>query len=117
MADTSRIHSLVAGARRRLKLQSALESAVLAVIPAAAAAAGVVFLVRSETLDQSIGILLLAACGAVVLLGGMLGWLRRIPDTYVATRIDRASGLSDRLATAIAFEADLRRGTEVPDET
>lgn len=117
MADTSRIHSLVAAARRRLKLQSALDSAVLAVIPAAAAAAGVVFLVRSETLSETLGLALLAACGAIVLAGGLLGWTRRIPDTFVATRVDRASGLSDRLATAIAFEADLRRGGELDDET
>jgi hypothetical protein len=117
MADTSRIHSLVAAARRRLKLQSALEAAVLAVIPAAAAAAALVFLVRSETLDENAGLILLAACGGVVLIGGVLGWMRRIPGTWVATRIDRASGLSDRLATAISFEEDLRRGAELPDET
>jgi hypothetical protein len=117
MADTSRIHSLVAAARRRLKLQSALDSAVLAVIPAAAAAAAVVFLVRSETLGETAGLALLGACGGVVLVGALLGWLRRIPDAFVATRIDRASGLSDRLATAIAFEADLRRGGEIEGET
>ena len=117
MADTSRIHSLVAAARRRLKLQSALEAAVLAVIPAAAAAAAVVFLVRSETLGQETGLALLAACGVVVLVGGVVGWMRRIPGTYVATRVDRASGLSDRLATAISFEEELSRGGDVPEET
>ncbi|HEU5055856.1 MAG TPA: hypothetical protein VFU21_05005 [Kofleriaceae bacterium] len=117
MADTSRIHSLVAAARRRLKLQSALEAAVLAVIPAAAAVAAVVFLVRSETLGETAGLALIAGCGAVVLLGGLLGWMRRIPGAYVATRVDRASGLSDRLATAISFEEELRRGVEIPDET
>ncbi len=117
MADTSRIHSLVAAARRRLKLQSALESAVLAVIPAAAAAAAVVFLVRSETLGESLGLALLAGCGAVVLFGGLVGWTRRIPGAYVATRVDRASGLSDRLATAISFEQELARGAELPEET
>ncbi|HEY8144205.1 MAG TPA: hypothetical protein VIG06_16075, partial [Kofleriaceae bacterium] len=117
MADTSRIHSLVAAARRRLKFQSALDAAVLAVIPAAAAAAAAVFLVRSETLSESLGLALLAACGVIVVAGGVVGWARRIPGAYVATRVDRASGLSDRLATAISFEQELARGAELPDET
>jgi len=117
MADTSRIHSLVAAARRRLKLQSALDSAVLAVIPAAAAAAAVVFLVRSETLDETVGLAVLAGCSLIVLAGAIAGWMRRIPDAFVATRVDRASGLSDRLATAIAFERDLARGGELDVET
>ena len=117
MADTSRIHSLVAAARRRLKLQSALDAAVLAVIPAAAAAAAAVFLVRSETLSESLGLAVLAACGVIVVAGGIVGWMRRIPGAYVATRVDRASGLSDRLATAISFEQELARGAELPDET
>src|SRR5687768_9661406 len=117
MADTSRIHSLVERGRRRLKLQAALEGAVLAVIPAAAAAAGVVFLVRSETLPESAGLGFLIGCSALVVIGGVAGWLRRVPTSTIATRIDRASGLSDRLATACAFEDELRRGFTGDEET
>jgi hypothetical protein len=117
MADTARIHSLVAKARRRLRLQSALDVAVLALIPASALAAVTIFLIRSETIEEQAGLLFLVGSGALVLVAGMAGWLRSFPISVVATRIDRASDLSDRLATACDFEDQLRRGYDGPEET
>lgn len=117
MADTSGIYNVVGRARRRLKLQSALESATLAVVAAAASALVVVYAVRRGHLGASTGLALLAGCGALVILGGILGYLRRYPTTLVATRLDRASGLSDRLASACHFDQVLRAGDDVPDET
>jgi hypothetical protein len=117
MADTARIHSLVARARRRLRLQSALGAAVLAVIPASALAAVSIYLVRVEVLEEVAGLALLGGAGALVLAAWTIGWLRRFPTPLVATRIDRASGLSDRLATACEFEGDLARGYDGPEET
>lgn len=117
MADTARIHSLVAKARRRLRLQSALDAAVLALIPAAAAAALGIYLVRADVLEPDGGLAIVAAAAVLVVVAGMLGATRRFPTPLVATRIDRASGLSDRLASACDFEESLARGFEGPDET
>jgi len=117
MADTARIHSLVARARRRLRLQSALAAAVLAVIPASAAAAVSIYLVRAEILEEEAGLVLLAGCAVLVLIAGAMGWMRRFPTAVVATRIDRVSGLADRLANACEFEELIRSGYEGPEET
>jgi hypothetical protein len=117
MADTARIHSLVAQARRRLRMQSALATAVLAVIPASAGAAVSIYLVRAEVLEEAAGVALLAGCAALLLIAGAIGWIRRFPTALVATRIDRASGLADRLANACEFEEILRAGYDGPAET
>jgi hypothetical protein len=105
--DTSRIHAIIARARRRLRMQAALESATTASILALGAALVVVYLVRRHTLDENTGFLLLVACAGLVVIGAVLGAMIRLPQHIVATRIDRASGLSDRLSTACAFEAQL----------
>ena len=117
LAETARIHSLVAQARRRLRLQSALNAAVLAVIPAAALAAVSIFLVRIERVESTVGLGLLVGAAALVLVAFLIGWMRHFPTSRVATRIDRASGLADRLANACDFEDQLRRGFDGPDET
>ncbi|HUS64395.1 MAG TPA: hypothetical protein VMZ28_07615 [Kofleriaceae bacterium] len=76
-----------------------------------------VFLVRSETLPESAGLWFLIGCSALVVIGGVAGWVRRVSTATIATRIDRASGLSDRLATACAFEDELRGGNTLDEET
>ncbi|WP_428268348.1 hypothetical protein [Haliangium sp.] len=108
--DTSRIHALIARARRRLRLQAALETATTASILAVGAAVVVVWLLRRELIPTATGVWFLAGCGGLVLAGAALGALRRLPTHLVATRIDRASDLSGRLATACAFEGQLGRG-------
>jgi hypothetical protein len=117
MADTARIHSLVAKARRRLRFQSALNAAVLAVIPASALAAASIYLVRSDLVVEEAGLGLLGGAALLVLVAGLVGWSRRFPTSLVATRIDRVSGLADRLATACDFEEQLRAGYDGPEET
>jgi len=47
---------------------------------------------------------LLAAAGGGILVGAVIGGARRFRASLVATRVDRASGLSDRLGTAYEFE-------------
>jgi hypothetical protein len=116
-ADTARIHSLVAKARRRLRLQSALNAAVLAIIPASALAAVSVYLVRAELVEETAGLPLVLGSAALVLIAGVIGWLRHFPTALVATRVDRASGLADRLANACEFEELLRTGYDGPEET
>lgn len=101
--DTSAIHRLVGRARRRIRGQWALEGATTAAILAAAAALAVIFLIRVEIVAKPTGFALLAGTLAIVVAGAVLNAARRIDDEHVARRIDRASNLSDRLSTAIAF--------------
>lgn len=109
MVDTSQIHDLISRARRRLRLQAALELATTAAVLASGCALVVVYLVRRHVLSETAGALLLAGCAGMIGLGALLGALVRLPTHLVAARIDRASGLADRLSTACAFEALLRR--------
>lgn len=113
--DTSAIHRLVRGARARMRLQWALEGATTATVVAAAIALASIFAVRTRTITPTAGIYLLIAAGAVIVLGAIISAARRIDDEAVARRIDRASNLSDRLSTAIAFERALRTGA--PEQT
>lgn len=112
--DTSAIHRLVRGARARMRLQWALEGATTATVVAAAIALASIFAVRTRTITPTAGIYLLIAAGAVIVLGAIISAARRIDDEAVARRIDRASNLSDRLSTAIAFERALRAGAPEP---
>jgi hypothetical protein len=113
--DTSSIERLIRRARVRIRTQWALEGATTASILASALALATIFGLRVEALGHTAGIALLVASGALVVLGATLGAARRLDDETVAGRIDRASGLSDRLSTAIAFRRALAqspRGAE-----
>jgi hypothetical protein len=101
--DTSAIDRLVGRARRRIRGQWALEGATTAAILAAAAALAIIFLIRVEAVAKPTGFALLAGTLAIVLAGAVIKASRRIDDERIARRIDRASNLSDRLSTAIAF--------------
>jgi hypothetical protein len=94
---------VIARARRRLRGQRALDGATTATILAAAAALAVVFLIRIEVVDRAAGLALLAGAAGIIVLGAVGAAARRIDDEHVARRIDRASNLSDRLSTAVAF--------------
>lgn len=119
MVDTSRIHALISRARLRLRLQSSLEWATTALIVASAAALAVVYFVRSGALSESSGISLLVGCLGIVAAGAIAGAIRTLPVHIVATKIDRASNLADRLSTAISFEKRLKaqRVADEPAET
>ena len=103
------IGALIARGRRRLRAQGALEGATTASIVASASALTTVFAVRAEHLDPATGIALLVASAGVLGVGALIGALRRLDDEAVARRIDRASGLADRLSTAVAFAPVLAR--------
>lgn len=113
--DTSAIQRLIAQTRRRIRSQWALEGATTALILAAAGALAAIFAMRIDAVSTGTGIGLLVGCAGVVVAGALVGALRKIDDEAVARRIDRASGLADRLSTAIAFKRTL--GTEAPAET
>src|SRR5215475_9145352 len=101
--DTSAIQRVIARARRRIRGQRALDGATTATILAAAAALAVIFLIRIEVVERPAGLALLAGTAGIIVLGAVLAAARRVDDEHVARRIDRASDLSDRLSTAVAF--------------
>ena len=101
--DTSAIQQLIAKAKRRIRWQWAMEGATTASILASAAALWVIFLIRVEVLSTATGAGLLLGTLGIIAAGALIKASRRIQDERVARRIDRASNLSDRLSTAIAF--------------
>lgn len=101
------IGRLIDRGRRRLRAQGALEGATTASIVASAGALAAVWAVRTERIEAGAGVALLAASAGVIGVGAVLGALRRLDDEQVARRIDRASGLADRLSTAVAFAPQL----------
>ena len=104
MGDIRAIRGVVARARRRLRLQAALEGATTAAIVAVVAALGILWTWRMELLSPSGASLALAGAGSLLLFGALIAAARRPSDAHVATRVDRASGLADRLGTALDFE-------------
>ena len=110
--DTSAIQRLVARARLRIRAQWALEGAALATIIGCAVALATIFAMRTEMVAGLTGDLLLVGAGVIVVLGAVISAARKLDDEVVARRIDRASNLSDRLSTAIAFRRALGKPHE-----
>src|SRR5688572_25407650 len=117
MTDLRKIEALIDRARFRIRFQAGLETATLAGIVAVAGALVVLWLWRMEVVSNtgalvSVGSLLLG-----ILAAGFIASLQKIPTHVIARRIDRASGLSDRLGTAVDFQQRLRAlaATEHPD--
>jgi hypothetical protein len=98
-------------------MQWALEGAATATIVASATALASVFAIRLEWVDHTIGVLLLIGSALIVVAGAAISAARRLDDEMVARRIDRASGLADRLSTAIAFDKVLATGAPTDHET
>ncbi len=117
MFDTASIHSVIRQTRRRLRIQRALESAVTTSILSAVLILVTVFLFRRGHLSATFALGLVLA--AVAIIGGvaLLAAVKRIPALLVASRLDRASNLADRLATACAFEQTLASKPQVPEQT
>jgi hypothetical protein len=105
--DLGPVRTLLGSARARVRIQGAFDGATTASIVASAGALTAVFLVRTEVVASATGIGLLAAAAGVIGVGAIAGGLGRLDDEQVARRIDRASGLADRLSTAVAFDREL----------
>jgi hypothetical protein len=115
-SDLTRIRGLVARARTRIRTQGALEGGTTALVLAAALAAATVYAIRTQLVSSGAGTGLLVACGVIVVIGALIGALRRIDDERVARRIDRASNLADRLSTAVAFDHALITDKTLDDD-
>lgn len=114
--DTSAIQRLIRQARLRIRMQWALDGATSGLILATANALIAIWLLRTERASMTTGVILLAASVLFVLGGSLISALRHIDDEVLARKIDRASGLSDRLSTAIAFQRALATGTPTTDD-
>lgn len=104
---------LVATARRRLRWQGALNGVTTATIVASAIALWAIFGTRIELFSPSVGWLLAAIAVLAMGLGALAGAWRVPSAERIARRIDRASGLADRLSTAIAFSHDAEDATDI----
>ncbi len=121
MADIAILHRLIARARRRLRIQSALERGTTASVLASAVALVGVYLLRSHSTSDAVGYVVLASAVAILAIACLSGALRSIPSRVITTRIDRSSGLASRITSAVAFEEELprleREARKLPPET
>ncbi|HEV7557932.1 MAG TPA: hypothetical protein VGO00_20840, partial [Kofleriaceae bacterium] len=108
--NVSPIRGVIRRARIRMRLQWALEGATTATVLAAAMALVAIVSMRLELVSFPTGIGVLIGAGAIIVIGAIISASRRLDDEVVARRIDRASSLSDRLSTAIAFHRTLATG-------
>lgn len=117
LQDTSAIQRLIGKARFRIRTQWAFEGAATATVFAAAVALVGIFATRMEWITRSTGFFIIIAAVAMVVIAALVAALKKIDDEVVARRIDRASNLSDRLSTAIAFRRTLESASSSEDET
>lgn len=120
MADLQSVVCLLERTRRRMRLMAALEWGTTAVIPAVAGTLVVLWLWRMGLVSATTGLSsLVGLCGAVVVAASAAS-ARPIPLHIVAHRLDKASGLSDRLGSACDFVERLQRqgaAAEIPPDT
>ncbi len=117
MTDVRRIHALLGKVRRRLRLQRGLEWGTTAAIPAVAASLIVLWLWRMQMMSTGAARAAALGIAAAVAIAAVLGALRRFSTALLASRLDRASGLADRLGTAVDFAARLGRPPQLHAET
>jgi hypothetical protein len=116
LVDTSSVDRVIAKTRSRMRLQWALDGAAIGTILGAAFALTLVFALRTELLEPGRAVILLAASPAWIVLCAGISMARKIDDEIVARRVDRASNLSDRLSTAIAFRRALQTAPSSTEE-
>src|SRR5262245_37206720 len=102
-ADKAQLFSLMKRGRRRMRLQRGLERLITGSIGLVTALLVVLWLWRMRWVGSET-----ALYAGALLLVSLLAWClramaRRIPVELVASRIDRASNLADRLGSACAF--------------
>jgi hypothetical protein len=107
MREVARIHSVLQRARRRLRVQAALERAATASILGVALAVVTTYLYRVGVLGGAAAAVGLTLAIALPAGAAALGLATRPSTAQVAARVDRASGLADRLGTACDFAHQL----------
>lgn len=113
--EITSIRGVLSRARRRIRIQAALDGATIATVPASAVGLAAVYGVRTENVAPTAGIAILVGAGLLIVVGAWIAAMRRLNDEQVARRLDRASNLSDRLSTAVAFHRVLG-GSETPGD-
>jgi hypothetical protein len=117
MSELQQIHGLIGRTRRRLRIQAALEWATTALVPAIGLGLGTLWLWRLELVSDALAVMLGSIPCALVLGSALVAATRRLPAYQMASRLDRASGLSDRLGSACEFAESLRQRSPLHPET
>lgn len=91
---------------RRIRVQRALDSAVVLGLAALGLAALVLALLKGGRLSEELALRWLLGAGSLPVLGLALGALRPIGGLVPAKLLDRAHGLQDRLSNAAAFASE-----------
>lgn len=112
MSELQRIHGLIDRTRRRLRVQAALERATTALVPALGLGLVALWLWRMEVVSDGTAQLVFLALGVLVF--GAAAAARPLPVHVVASQLDRASGLADRLGSACEFADRLRTPRDRP---
>src|SRR5687768_5441341 len=99
-----------------MRFQAALEWATTSAILAVAGVLVVLWLFRMERITQDLAVQTLIGLGGVIVLAAFAGSCRRISTIMVASRLDRASGLSDRIGTAVEFAPRVAKAEGEPGE-
>src|SRR4029450_9601797 len=93
----------IARMRRRVRWLRAARGALELSLYGAAFAVGVLLCAKTGPLGDGAARRLLWAALIFPVVGALVGALRRVPPLMAAQLLDRAHGLSDRLANALAF--------------
>jgi hypothetical protein len=105
------IRRLARGAERRIRLGRALDVGAKALCAALIMAIADIALRKVGLVGERLARVVLALAGTGVACAAALAWMWRLPERAGARALDRHHGLSDRLASALAF-ADLSERTD-----
>jgi hypothetical protein len=105
------IRRLARGAERRIRLGRALDVGAKALCAALIVAIADIALRKVGLVGERFARVVLALAGTGVACAAALAWMWRLPERAGARALDRHHGLSDRLASALAF-ADLSERTD-----
>lgn len=112
MNELQRLQQTLRRTRMRLKLQLMLERATTLAVVAIGLGVVALFFYKSRTLSFSGVVWACSFSVALVLAGGVWGFLTPLSARYVLKRLDRANVTSDALGSAFDFAARLPREAE-----
>jgi len=105
MSSPPTLHASVRAVQRRARIARALDGLAAFGVAGLGLAALVLAAAKAGALDDATARAWLAVAAAIPLVGGLIGGLRAVPALLAAQLLDRSHELSDRVASALEFEA------------